>query len=438
MKIRCPRCRRKLSVADNLAGKSIRCPACQRAMVVPTAEAATGGSLGQSDFDLEGLAQLEFQTTEMSALERGEAETLRKTESEARAAAEAADGSVRICPHCHTRAPASDPSVELLCSNCWQAIPALTEGGGLGGAKAARWKPPSATGTGGFYGELAWSVAYPLPALSSLLGAAGVAFFAALVPVAVMTILAKLMQQGGVGTEQGVQAADLSGVQLFLVGIFTAEVFFFSAVAIHSFFDVVRTTSIRNDRPPELSFSPNNWGRSFFSYLVLCIYYVVMTCLVASLTIEEGAWSYLSRGDLNGLLQAGGTAFIVGMVIISFFVPMNLLGISLGSIGQALNPANVVKSVARTHAHYVFLVLLLLVYGGMFSYAFAAILLEWFIPQVDRMVKGSIEGNLVNVAMPMMAWGVVMASFFYGTYVLAQLHGLFARSFRKDLLFGTR
>ena len=114
------------------------------------------------------------------------------------------------------------------------------------------------------------------------------------------------------------------------------------------------------------------------------------------------------------------------------------MGISLGNIGQALNPVNVVKSVARTHVHYVFLVLILLVYGGMFSYAFAAILFEWFIPQIDLMVVGSIQGNLMNVAMPMLAWGTVMAFFFYGTYVLAQLHGLFARSFRKDLLFGTQ
>jgi len=438
MKIRCPRCRKKLSVADNLAGKAIRCPACHRAMTVPTAVAATGGSLGQTDLDLEGLAQLEVQTTEMSSSERGEAESLLQAEAEAKAAEEAADGSFRTCPHCQTKTPMGDPSVELLCSNCWKAIPALTEGGGLAGAKAARWRPPSVTGAGGFYGELALSVIYPIPALSSLLGAAGVAFLAALVPVAVMTILAKIMQQGDVGTVGGVQKADLSGVQVFLVATFAAEVFFFSAVAIHSFFDVVRTTSIRNDRPPDLSFSPNHWGRSFFSYLVLCVYYVVMTYLVAELTIEEDVWAYLSKGDLNGLLQAGGTAFIVGMVIISFFIPMNLLGISLGNIGQALNPANVVKSVARTHVHYVFLVLILLVYGGIFSYAFAAILLEWFIPQIDRMVTGSVQGNLVNVAMPMLAWGVVMAFFFYGTYVLAQLHGLFARSFRKDLLFGTQ
>lgn len=438
MKIRCPRCRKKLAVADKLAGKAIRCPACRYAITVPTAVAATGGTLGQTDLDLEGLAQLEVQTSEMSSLELGEAEELRQAEADAAAAADAADRSIRICPHCQTKAPASDPSVELLCSNCWKAIPALTEGGGLGGAKAARWRPPSATGSGGFYAELALSVTYPIPALSSLIGAAGVAFFAALVPVVVMTILGKLMQQSEVGTAQGVQEADLSGVQLFLVAIFAAEVFFFSAVAIHSFFDVVRTTSIRVDRPPDLSFSPNHWGKSFFSYLVLCVYYIVMTYLVAVLTIEEDLWGYLAKGDVNGLLQAGGTAFIVGMMIISFFIPMNLLGISLGNIGQALNPVNVVKSVARTHVHYVFLVLLLLVYGGMFSYAFSAILFEWFIPQIDLMIVGSIQGNIMKVAMPMLAWGTVMAFFFYGTYVLAQLHGLFARSFRKDLLFGTQ
>ena len=437
MKIRCPRCRQKLSVPERLAGKTVRCPSCRLSLTVPTPRSAVGGALGQSDLDLEGLAQLEVHTSEMSSAELLEAEDLRRADTEE--AAQSPTSSVRTCPHCHSKVTSDDPNVDILCSNCWKTIPAVTSGGGLGGSSAsARRRSMAATGAGGFYGELAVSIAYPIPALASLLTAAGVAFCAALVPVAVMTTLANIMEQENVGTIKGVQKADLSGVQMLFVGIFAAEVFFFSAVAIHSFFDVVRTTSIRDDRAPNLSFSPHHWGKSFFSYLLLCVYFVVMTYLVAELTIKDDVMSFLAKGDLGGLLQSGGKAFIVGMVIVSFFVPMNLLGISLGSITQGLNPVNVVRSVANTHVHYVFLVLIVLVYGGIFGYAFTAILFEWFVPQIDTMFTGSATGNILNVAMPMLAWGVVMAFFFYGTYILARLHGLFARSFRRQLLFGPR
>ena len=144
------------------------------------------------------------------------------------------------------------------------------------------------------------------------------------------------------------------------------------------------------------------------------------------------------KGNVDGLLQKGGVAFGVGMLIVFFLVPMNLLGISLGNIGQALNPVNVFKSVIGTHAHYIFLVLILSVYGGLFGYAFFTVLFEQFLPQMEKMTSGSSEGKLLDVALPMLIWGVVMIFFFYGSYVLARLHGLFARSFRKHLLFGTQ
>lgn len=416
---------------DKYAGKAIRCPACNRAITVPKPKAAVGGAVGRAALDLEALARLEAGTSELDAEER---EALEQ-DLEAKSAAAPADSHLRTCPHCNYQTKVDDPLVDILCPHCWKSIPALTTGG-LGGKKMRQQKPAGATGPGGFYSELAASVAYPIPALASLLAAAGIAFGAALVPVAVMTGAANLMEQSAVGTVEGVQAADLSGVQMILIAIFSMEVFFFSAVAIHAFFDVVRTTSIRDDQPPKLSFSPKQWSKSFLSYVILAAYFAVMTYLVAQITFEGDFQAYVLRGDIDGLLATGGSAFAVGMVIVSFFVPMNLLGISLGNIGQALNPANVLKSVANTHVHYVFLVLILSLYGGMFGYAFMAILFKWFIPQIDAMFSGSSQGNLIQVALPLLAWGAVMASFFYGTYILARLHGLFARSFRKELLFG--
>ena len=434
MKLRCPRCQKKLSVPDKYAGKAIRCPACNKAFNVPKPQASASGPIGDSALDLEGLAQLEAATSEMSEEERMEAESARDAE----AADQPADPTVRVCPNCQKQTRIEDPHVEILCSHCWEPIPADADGAASGGSRSSGRRMLSATGAGGFYSELAGSVVYPLGALSSLITASGIAFLAALVPVAVMTGAANMMELENVGTEQGVQKADLSGVQLILIGIFAVEIFFFFAVAIHAFLDVVRTTGTGDDQPPKLSFSPTQWLKSLGAYLILCVYFGVMTSLVARITIEADFVAAVAGGKIMDMLQLGGTPFAVGMVLISALIPMHLLGVSLGSIGQALNPANVARSVAATHVHYVFLVLILSVYGGLFTYAFSAILFDWFIPQIDGMFSGSSEGNIIDVALPLLAWGGVMTLFFYGAYVLARLHGLFVRSFRKDLHFGTR
>ena len=252
MKIRCPRCQKKLSIPDKYAGRGIRCPSCNRGITVPNLTAAVGGSVGHSELDLEGLAQLEAQTTEMSEEERTEVETTLAAKR-----AEESDDAGRFCPHCFYKCKVEDPHSEVLCPHCGKAIPAIASA--TSAKKPRQQKGPGATGAGGFYTELAASVGYPLPALASLLTAAGIAFGAALVPVMVMTAAAELMQQSQVGTVEGVQKADLSNVQLVLIGIFGLEVFFFAAVAIHAFFDVVRTTAVNDDAPPKLSFAPNQW-----------------------------------------------------------------------------------------------------------------------------------------------------------------------------------
>lgn len=434
MKLRCPRCQKKLAVPDKYAGKAIRCPACNKAFNVPKAQASTAGPIGDSALDLEGLAQLEAATSEMSEEERLEAERARDAE----AADQPADPTMRTCPNCQNQTRVEDPHVEILCSHCWEPIPADADGAASGEKQSSGRRGMSATGAGGFYSELAGSVVYPLGALSSLITASGIAFLAALAPVAVMTAAANMMELENVGTEQGVQKADLSGVQLILIGIFSVEIFFFFAVAIHAFLDVVRTTGSGDDQPPKLSFSPTQWLKSLGAYLILCVYFAVMMSLVARITIEADFIAAVAEGRIMDMLQLGGTPFAVGMVLISVLIPMHLLGVGLGNIGQALNPANVIKSVAATHVHYVFLVLILSVYGGLFTYAFSAILFDWFIPQIDGMFSGSSEGNIIDVALPLLAWSGVMTSFFYGAYVLARLHGLFVRSFRKNLYFGTR
>lgn len=428
MKLRCPRCQKKLGIPDKYAGKVIRCPSCSRAFSVPKLAAGTGAAMEASKLDLEGLAGLERASSEMDERELAAAQAeVAATQAEAAKS----NPKVRICPNCRKPTEVTDPYAEILCSHCWQPIPALVKGETL--AKVGRGKG----GAAAFYGELASAISYPVPALAALGSAAGIAIAAALVPVAVMTGLTYIMAQGDVGLPGVEIKADLSGIQWILVAIFGAEVLFYAAVALHVFLDTIRATVIGTQAPPNLGWSPAAWGKSLVGYLVLLAYYAVTTSVVLFLTYPGDLMTEIQKGEVIEIITAAGTPFFIGMLIISLGVPMNLLGFALGTVVQAMDPVRVAKSIARTHVHYIFLVLLLCVYGILFTSAFLAIVFDWFIPQIGVMVKGAEQGNLVQVALALLAWGVVMAFYFFGNYVLARLHGIFAQSFRKELQFGT-
>jgi len=435
MKLRCPRCQKKLAVPDKYAGKAIRCPSCNRAFTVPKARASVsaGGASAAPQVDLESLAKLEAGAGEMDEEELAAA---RAAVAEARR--QRGELRVRTCPNCHRDMHVEDPYAEVLCTHCWNPIPPLVKAPAPKQKKKGRsTTEPKLTGAGGFYTELVSSFTYPFPALSSLLTAALIAIGAGLVPVAVMNGASALMAQSAVGTREGVQTGDVSAAGVLLMGVFGLEVFVFSAIAIHAFFDTVRMTTIGTDTPPNLSWSPAQWGKSFASYIILVVYFNLMSYVVAFFTLDEGAMELLESTDHFDLMsEGGGTKFLVGMVIVTFTIPMNLIGLSVGSTVQGLNPVNVVKSIIHTHIHYVFLVLVLSAAGIMFGGAFSFVLLDWFIPQIIQMIESSKQGNLLQVGFALLAWGLVMAFYFYAAYVLGRLHGLFARTFRRRLQFG--
>ncbi len=432
MKVRCPRCQQKLGVPDKYAGRAIRCSACNRAFTVPKAKIATSGPGADSTLDLEGLAKLESQTTEMDSEELAEAHAS-ATSNQAGPGGPPA----RTCPNCGKQTPVDDLSVEVLCSHCWQPIPALAAGDAyeMGDTKLVGYKG-TAKGSVGFYDGLTSAFSYPFQALGSLFTAVLIAVGVILLPVMVMTAVAQAAEQSNVGTAAGIQKADLGGVQIILRALFAAEVLFFSAVGIHAFLDVIRASSVGNETPPGLNWNPSQWGKSIVAYGALVVYYAIMTYVVLFLASGGPPEIPLSVEAATNLLTQPGV--IVGLILISFIVPMNLVGLALGSVSQGLNPGNVVKSILKTHFHYLFLVALVCVFGAMALAAFLGIL-EWFLPQVDKMITGSgEEGGLLNVAAGMGAWGAVIGFVFLAVYVLGRLHGLFARAYRKKLLFGER
>lgn len=429
MKLHCPRCEKKLSIPDKFAGKAIRCPACNRAFNVPKPQVALSGPGGPA-VDLENLAALERGSSQMAEEELAGAQVATYAKAKAKPGE-------RTCPQCGKITEVQDIYVETLCSHCWTPIPGVSVGDGydVGDTKLVGYKGSSATGSVTFYNGLATAMAYPIQAIGSLLVAVLIAIAIILLPVAMMTAVGQTAEQSAVGTVGGVQQADLSGVQMLLRTVFLVEVLFFSAVGIHALMDVIRTTAIGEEKPPSLSWHPSSWGKSIVGYVALLGYYVVMTYVV--LFIANGGSVQIPYSLEEAQAIFSDTNVIIGMVIISIVIPMNLIGLALGEIGQALNPVNVLKSIGKTHIHYVFLVLMLCVYGTICAAAFFGIL-QWFLPKVDAMAVGAGEGQLGSVALGLLAWGLVMGFVFYSMYALGRLHGLFARTYRKHLLFGER
>ena len=431
MKLHCPRCEKKLSIPDKFAGKAIRCPACNRAFNVPKPQVALSGPGGPA-VDLENLAALERGSSQMGEEELAGAQLANHAKVKAKPGE-------RTCPQCGKITEVQDIYVETLCSHCWTPIPGISVGDGydVGDTKLVGYKGSVGQGSVSFYDGLATAMAYPTQAIGSLLVAVLIAVGIILVPVALMTAVGQAAEQSGTGSAAGVQQADLSGVQMLLRGVFLVEILFFSAVGIHAFLDVIRTTAVGEEKPPTLSWHPSQWGKSLVGYFALLVYYFVMTWMVLFIATSGNAQMPESIEAAEQMVTDIATNFVIGMVIVSAIVPMNLIGLALGGVGQALNPVNVLKSIGKTHVHYLFLVILLCVYGTICVVAFMA-MLGWFLPLADAMITGAGEGKLGLVSGGLLAWGLVMGFVFYAMYALGRLHGLFARTYRKKLLFGEK
>ncbi|MCK6483592.1 MAG: hypothetical protein HUU22_05685 [Phycisphaerae bacterium] len=429
MKLRCPRCQQIIKVPDEWGGKAIRCSACNKAFVVPKPREADLHLPGEKAVDLESLAKLEARTSELDEEELAAAQSVVATEP-----AEGGE-TTRTCPHCNKIVPVKDPYVELLCSHCWKIIPALKKGAGLitGGRSLAGARNLRSEGTLTFYEGIGTALVYPVGAIGSLLTAALVAIGTILLPVALATALQRTTEQSQVGTETGVVQEELTGVEMAMMAFFWFQVLFFSGVGVHALVDVTRTSAIGQEKPPPLVWNPAAWGESLIGYFALLLYYAVFL-LLATLMIHKGEMAFpTSVKDFREFLNPT----IIGIAgVMTFFVPMSLIGMSCGKLSQSLNPVRVVRSIAGTHLNYVFLFLLDIVLMSLFVAVFAVIA-AWFGGEIRKMQRAAAEGAIVNVAAGLVSWGIVMGVGFYSVYVLGRLHGLFARTYQKNLEFSS-
>lgn len=425
MKLRCPRCKQIITVKDEWAGKAIRCTGCNQAIQIPKPKESLKTLPGEKDLDLESLAKLEARSGGMAEEELAAAEA-------AVATATGSEKAGRVCPHCNKPVKVADPYVELLCSHCGKPIPALKRGSGFTTSRAVLASASKkAESKVTFFEGLGGATAYPFGALGSLLLAVGVAIGAILLPVGLMTALSRAAEQSNVGTEQGVTYEKLSGLEKMVGGLFILEVVFFIGVGLHGFIDVARASSIGEDKPPPLVWNPGSWGDTLVGYVALLGYYGLFG-IIAIMIATGGALRMPHTLDEARTWLTPSLLVIVSFM--TFLVPMHLLGLTVGKPSQAVNPVRIVKSIMATHINYLFLFLLVAVYMLMFGALFGVVL-SWFSGEFQKMRVNTAIGNVGGVAVSLLGWGGVMGVGFYGVYVLGRVHGLFARTFRKQLEF---
>lgn len=430
MKIRCPRCQQKIDIPDNWAGKAIRCLGCNKNIMVPKPKDAAL-AVGDATVDLAELASLESATSELSAEELAEAaaDTAEQDEAEALAAR-----GVRECPHCRSTVKATDPYTEVVCSNCWKTIPPLVVGETRTGddlyQRSLRRRHFAEQQS--FYGGLGSVFAYPFGAAGSLGVAIIVAFAAIFVPVSVATALTRTVEQGDFGTDQ-FHEAKLTTLQVGMIVLFFIEVVFLAVVALQAVIEVARTTSTGAERVPELVWSPPDWGQTIVGVFSILLVNGGIIALVAwkVADVPLNSMSDLLRYDFATLLAP---ALVFTVIFFALLFPMNLIGLALGDVAAALNPVRVIKSIASTHLHYLFLFLLFATFSIMFG-GLALAVISLFAPALRKLQTAVEAGNVFEVGVGLLLWGVVVGIGFYVAYVFGRILGLFARAFRSQMAF---
>lgn len=431
LKVTCPRCKESLEIPDKFAGKAVRCPACNRAIRVPEPpEQKSDDPARKLDYGSLEAIEGEGMTLErkrklfqrkMSLKEAREA----SGEPDEIAAALEQDPTLRFCPHCHAKVHAPDAYVEVICTACDKPIPSPLEAETVSaiytGSLRGRMTAPVT-----FYTGFLSSVLYPFPAMIWILLGIIVALAAIVLPVGVVLAFA-----AGTALNPLNAGVDFGWVGPFLTGMFILEGLYFGAVNYHILIDSIRTTASGGEVPPALTFNPTSLGTAFAGYLAIGLYYFVMLFLLFFVA-NRGAFALPTTHEQLQQLRTPGNYFILGLV--TFMVPMNLVGLASSRWVDGLNPSRVVRSILACFAHYTFLFMIVLVFLGAYTGVMLGVM-EWAIGAVLDAAKNGIQQGLMTLVGGLGAWAVVIGAGLFFTYSLGRLIGLFVRTYREHLDF---
>ena len=425
LNVRCPRCQTALKIPDQYAGKVVKCPACTKPIHLPEFSPADEAA-DRPKLDFGSMAEIE-QAGEALMIDRRRRKRMSLKEAQAAAgpSKRPANPNLRLCPVCGAEVRASDPYSEVICKECDTPIPGVA-GGGAEDARysdslAGRIRAPVT-----FYTGFASALLYPIPALMWIIAGIGIALAAIVVPAGMVLGFA-----AGASLNPISEETDFSWVGLFLTIMFVLEGIYFGLVDYHILIDSIRTTSAGSEQPPTLVWSPANLGTALLGYVAIFLYYTAILTLLV-LRAHHGVLDFPNtREDLNRLLTPGNIAILA---LVTFMIPMNLIGLASGRSIDGLNPVRVIRSIAAVPAHYVFLFLICLLYLGMYTGVMVGVI-SWAGGAILDAARYGISKGLTATGMGLAAWAVMIGLGFFVSYSLGRIVGLFARTYKDKLDF---
>jgi hypothetical protein len=360
---------------------------------------------------------------------RGKPMTLKEAQAAAAASTTAeaapvvADPKIRTCPKCRQKVRSDDIYCDLICRHCGTAIPgieavATDAKARYSGSMADRIKAPVT-----FYTGFSTAMIYPLPAMVWILLGMGIALATIAVP-----LLAVLAFTAGSGLNPIAEKQDFGWVSLFLTVMFAVQGVYFGSVAYYILIDTIRTTTSGGEQPPSLTWNIINLGAALGGYAALIGFYLVVILLL--LLISNGQFPS-GREDLSALSRP---ANLIVLALLTFGVPMNMIGLSSSHAMDGLNPMKVFRSMGRTLGHYIFLFLIVLLYLGIYIGGIAAVM-SWAGPAIVEAAQKGLDAGLLRMLGGPAAWSVLIGLGFYFAYSIGRILGLFCRTYRESLEF---
>ncbi len=416
MQFKCDRCGQEFNIPDEWSGRRIRCKGCNRVLSVPEPDDPTLGS----SINVGALAHVDDEAnedlvTDFAPIPLASSKDAMKGKG---------DQEERKCPHCGKMIKA-DRYSEVLCSGCWKPVP--PEEGEVSvvvdeDTRAERHRRKTLA----FYDEAVGVFGYPMGGAGSIMVGMLIAGGAILLPVGMI-----LMFTMGVSLNPISEKADLSWVSYVLAAMFLAEAFYFSGVAYAGLLDAARLTISENDKAPELSWNLASASAGIISYLTLALVYGVVFALVNYLVSGGKVIVPTSMAEVQ---QLRSPVSIVMLALLTFSVPMAIIGLASGPGLSGLSPGRIIRSISATLVHYLFLFIVVCVVLGLYLGIMSAVI-GWASEAVTTVLRHGVDKGLDKLGLGLLAWTILIGTGFYCAIMMGRLHGLFARSFRGSLAF---
>jgi DNA-directed RNA polymerase subunit RPC12/RpoP len=421
MKVTCPHCKKSIKAPDEWAGKRVKCPGCRAPVSIPD------GSETDEDleFDLGSLDAIEDEGEALVYERKEKPMTLKEAQAAAKTTDDdepeaPADPKMRTCPQCGKQVRVDDLYTEVMCRHCGAGIPGPRMSNDKVEYKSAFQGKQLTT----FYGGFTTAILYPIPSLDAIAAGMGVALGIIALPLAaIFGFLAAL--ESNVAEEDKM---DLGWVSVFVTVMFSGEALYFGSIAYYCLMDTIRSTSSGTDNPPKLTWSPGKLATAMGGYAALVGFYVVAVIILLL------AWGVNIPPSAEELTVLAEPQSILVLALVTFSIPMNLIGLSSSETIDGLNPVKVGISIGRTLGHYTFLFLISLIYFGVYIGLMVGVL-SWAGPAIMNAARKGIDSGLMPLLGGVVAWAAVMGLAFYFAYSIGRILGLFARTYREKLEF---